>query len=107
MELKAQAYDMAVATLPGPDLWRVIQQYRLPNSKCIRRSGNDTQEFFSTLHAHPNGRLSQIFVQLSPARWKYRKLSCIFPPTFHISLFSRFIQIAADVPPKSLLEDVL
>ena len=27
MELKAQAYDMAVATLPGPDLWRVIQKY--------------------------------------------------------------------------------
>ena len=27
MELIAQAYDMAVATLPGPDLWRVIQQY--------------------------------------------------------------------------------
>ena len=27
MELKAQAFDMAVATLPGPDLWRSIQQY--------------------------------------------------------------------------------
>ena len=27
MELKAQAYDMAVATLPGPDLWRFIHQY--------------------------------------------------------------------------------
>ena len=25
MELKAQAYDMIVATLPGPNLWRVIQ----------------------------------------------------------------------------------
>ena len=27
MELKAQAYDMTVATLPSPDLWRIIQQY--------------------------------------------------------------------------------
>ena len=27
MELKAQAFDMAVATLPGPDLWRSIQKY--------------------------------------------------------------------------------
>ena len=27
MELKAQAFDMAVATLPSPNLWRVIQQY--------------------------------------------------------------------------------
>ena len=25
MELKVQAYDMIVATLPGPDLWKVIQ----------------------------------------------------------------------------------
>ena len=24
MELKAQAFDMAVETLPGPDLWRAI-----------------------------------------------------------------------------------
>ena len=24
MELKAQEYDMAVATLPGPDLWKFI-----------------------------------------------------------------------------------
>ena len=27
MELKAQAYYMVVTTLPGPDLWKVIQQY--------------------------------------------------------------------------------
>ena len=27
MELKAQAFNMAVATLSGPDLWRSIQQY--------------------------------------------------------------------------------
>ena len=27
MELKAQAYNMIVATLPSPNLWRVIQQY--------------------------------------------------------------------------------
>ena len=27
MELKAQANDMAIATLPGPDLWRFIHQY--------------------------------------------------------------------------------
>ena len=27
MELKAQAFDMEVVALPGPDLWRVIQQY--------------------------------------------------------------------------------
>ena len=27
MELKAQAYDMVVVTLPGPDLWRIIQLY--------------------------------------------------------------------------------
>ena len=27
MELKVKAYDMIVATLLGPDLWRVIQQY--------------------------------------------------------------------------------
>ena len=27
MELKAQAFDMEVATLLGPNLWRVIQQY--------------------------------------------------------------------------------
>ena len=27
MELKAQEYDMTVVTLPGPNLWRIIQQY--------------------------------------------------------------------------------
>ena len=27
MELKAQAFNMEVVALPGPDLWRVIQQY--------------------------------------------------------------------------------
>ena len=27
MELKAQAYDMAAAPLPGPDTWRIIHQY--------------------------------------------------------------------------------
>ena len=27
MELKVQAFDMALATLPFPDLWRAIQQY--------------------------------------------------------------------------------
>ena len=27
MELKAQAYDMAVMPLPGPDAWRIIHQY--------------------------------------------------------------------------------
>ena len=34
MELKAQAYDMIVVTLPGPDLWRVIQQYGSPKLKA-------------------------------------------------------------------------
>ena len=28
MELKAHAFDMVMATLPGPNLWRAIQQYR-------------------------------------------------------------------------------
>ena len=28
MDLKVQELDMEVATLPGPDLWRSIQQYR-------------------------------------------------------------------------------
>ena len=27
MELKAQAYNMALAPLPGPDSWKVIQKY--------------------------------------------------------------------------------
>ena len=27
MELKVQAFDMVMATLPGPNLWRSIQQY--------------------------------------------------------------------------------
>ena len=27
MELKVQALDMVVATFPGPDQWRSIQQY--------------------------------------------------------------------------------
>ena len=27
MELKAQVFNMVVATLPGPDLWRSIQKY--------------------------------------------------------------------------------
>ena len=27
MELKAQAYDMVVVPLPGPDAWRIIYQY--------------------------------------------------------------------------------
>ena len=33
MELKAQEFDMVVATLPSPDLWRAIQQYRLTKFK--------------------------------------------------------------------------
>ena len=33
MELKAQAYDMIVATMPSPNLWRVIQQYGSPKLK--------------------------------------------------------------------------
>ena len=33
MELEAQEFDMAVTTLPGPDLWRVIQQYGLTKFK--------------------------------------------------------------------------
>ena len=33
MEFKAQAFHMVVATLPGPDLWRVIQQYGLTKFK--------------------------------------------------------------------------
>ena len=28
MELKVQSFDMVVAILPSPDLWRSIQQYR-------------------------------------------------------------------------------
>ena len=27
MELKLQAHEMAIATFPGPDQWRSIQQY--------------------------------------------------------------------------------
>ena len=27
MELRAQAYDMVVVPLPGPDAWRIIRQY--------------------------------------------------------------------------------
>ena len=34
MELKAQAYDMMAATMPGLDLWRVIQQYGSPKLKA-------------------------------------------------------------------------
>ena len=33
MKLKAQEYNMAVMTLPGPDLWRIIQQYGLTKFK--------------------------------------------------------------------------
>ena len=33
MELKAQAFHMVVVTLPGPDLLRAIQQYRLTKFK--------------------------------------------------------------------------
>ena len=33
MELKAQAYDMTTVTMPGPDLWRFIQQYGSPKIK--------------------------------------------------------------------------
>ena len=33
MELKAQAFDMDVVTLLGPDLWRAIQQYGLAKFK--------------------------------------------------------------------------
>ena len=33
MELKAQAFDMVMVTLPGPDLWRAIQQYGLAKFK--------------------------------------------------------------------------
>ena len=27
MEIKSQEYDMAIVLLPGPDLWKFIQQY--------------------------------------------------------------------------------
>ena len=33
MELKVQAFDMVVTTLPGLDQWRSIQQYRLSKFK--------------------------------------------------------------------------
>ena len=33
MELKVQAFDMAVVTLLGPNLWRPIQQYGLAKFK--------------------------------------------------------------------------
>ena len=33
MELQVQAYNMMVVTMPGPDLWRVIQQYGSPKLK--------------------------------------------------------------------------
>ena len=79
-----------------------------PNSKRTRRSDNDgTREIFFASHALPNGHFSQIFVQSSPARWDYGMLSCLFHPAFHISLSVRFMQVAANVPPKRLLEDVL
>ena len=79
-----------------------------PNSKRTRRSDDDgTWEIFFALHAHPNGRCSQSFVQSSPTRWEYGELSYLVPLVFHVSLFSRFMQIAAYVPPKSWLEDVL
>ena len=79
-----------------------------PNSKCNHRSDNDgTREIFSALHACPNGHFSQSFVQSSPTRWDYGILQFIFHPAFHISLSGRFMQVAANVPPKSLLEDVL
>ena len=79
-----------------------------PNSKCTHISNNDgAQEIFSALHALPNGHFSQIFVQSSPTRWEYGMLSCLFYPAFHISLSGRFMKVAANVPPKRLLEDVL
>ena len=34
MELKVQAYNMMAMTMPGPDLWRVIQQYGSPKLKA-------------------------------------------------------------------------
>ena len=34
MELKVQAYDMMATTMPGPYLWRVIQQYGSPKLKA-------------------------------------------------------------------------
>ena len=34
MELKAQTYDMMDTTMPGPDLWRFIQQYGSPKLKA-------------------------------------------------------------------------
>ena len=33
MELKTQAYNMMAMSIPGPDLWRVIQQYGSPKLK--------------------------------------------------------------------------
>ena len=33
MELKAQAYDMVAAPLPGLDAWRIIHQYGSPKLK--------------------------------------------------------------------------
>ena len=34
-------------------------------------------------------------------------LSCLFHPTFHISLFGHFMQVTTNEPPKRLLEDFL